>query len=446
MRSTRSKLVIAAVGIVLIPHGMAASEDLEAQMRAMQERMLQLEDRLENTTDQLDTANQRIEEQEQVMEKAGIGDTSSGLSTFLETIEIGGWVSASYFYNFNDPDGRALGGANTGGFAYPFKPDANSFQLDQVWFEIERPVSEESRAGFRLDFVYGKTAELLNAGPESPDGVAGSDEDFELYQAYVQYLAPIGNGVTFQFGKFATVIGAEVAQAPYNLNVTRGNVYNLFQPITHTGILATTEFGGGFTGKLGFVNETRSFPARDIDLNKDKAVLWSLGFAPTETWSTSFNGAYGESDSGQGVDEPAGDRELILDWILSFTPTERFTAYINADYIDSENSRPAGDEFDGYGVAIAGRYALTDRLGLALRGEWVDLDFQDSGSDLEVWGLTTTVDFALTSNLMLRGEVRYDNVNSSSPSDLFFDDSDALFGVGTEDDQVAAGVEVIYTF
>ncbi len=437
----------AVVGVSLIPHGALASQDLEAQMKAMQERLMQLEDRLGATTDQLEAANQRLGEQEEAIQKAGIGSTSSGLATFLESIEVGGWVSGTYFYNFNNPDGNALGGANAGLIpGYPFHPDANSFSVDQVWFELERAVGEENRAGFRLDFVWGKTAEILSG--ETPDGLSGTGRDFNLYQAYVQYMAPIGNGVHFQFGKFATLIGAEVAQSPYNLNITRGHVYNLFQPITHTGILASTELGGGLSGALGFVNETRSFPARDIDLNKGKALLWSLGWAMDEAWSTSFNGTWGSSDSGQGVDQPSGEKELILDWILNFSPSEKLTTYINADYIESEASsrRPGGDEFNGYGVAVAGRYAFTDRMGLALRGEWVDLNFKHSRDDFQIWGVTTTVDYSLTSNLKLRGEVRYDNSKSSSPSALFFKRDNALAGRGTKGDQVAAGVEVLYTF
>ena len=53
----------------------------------------------------------------------------------------------------------------------------------------------------------------------------------------MQYLAPIGDGVTFKVGKFATPIGNEVAQTVYNWNITRGNVYNLLEPIDHIGII-----------------------------------------------------------------------------------------------------------------------------------------------------------------------------------------------------------------
>lgn len=432
----------------------ASAEDVEAQLRAMQERMAEMEARLEANQDELAVAKQRLEEQDQVIQSADLAgaSASSGVASFLETIEIDGWVSGSYWYNFENPDGDSLNGFNRGNvLANPFNPDPNSFALDQVWFGIERPVSEENRAGFRTDIVFGKTAGLLSGDFGAGDGLSGND--LEVYQGYVQYLAPLGEGTTFKFGKFATLIGAEVVQAPLNFNISRGQVYNLFQPITHSGILASSSLAG-VDVSLGVVNETRSFPAADIDLNNDKAVLFALG-QTHETWKWSFAGTHGSADSGSLNDQPAGDKETILDVILGWTPNEKFSAYLNADWIQTEVTRvpnalpppptnvEVNQEVEGYGVALAGRYAFTEATGLALRGEYVSLDDFFLPGDLRLWTLTTTVDHKLTEQLTLRGEVRYDKIDDASPTDeQFFDSSLAL----DEDDQVLAGVEVIYSF
>ena len=94
-----------------------------------------------------------------LMRRAGwsFGTTLSGdMSTSIEdcffcSLEVSGHVAANYFYNFENADGRDNGGINAGGVpAYPFTPDSNSFTLDQVWIGIERPVSEDERAGFRV--------------------------------------------------------------------------------------------------------------------------------------------------------------------------------------------------------------------------------------------------------------------------------------------------------
>ncbi|MFQ5700164.1 MAG: outer membrane beta-barrel protein, partial [Myxococcota bacterium] len=105
-----------------------------------------------------------------------------------------------------------------------------------------------------------------------------------------------------------------------------------------------------------------------------------------------------------------------------------------------------GLEFDGYGIAVAGRYALTERLGFALRGEWVDLDFAGASSDLEVWGITGTFDYRLIDGLKLRAELRYDDSGSSDVDDRFFDDQGAKIGIATRENQLVGGVEVIYSY
>ncbi len=496
-----NRLSIGLIGLAMFALPMSASAstsgDVDAKFRAMEARMTELEDKLESANDQLEVAADRLQNQQVVIDRVQTDvEASSGLASFLDTLEIGGWVSASYSYNLDDPDGRALGGANsgigattlgsnplapgtfvsipvTGVAANPFKADSNSFAFDQLWFELERPVSEENRAGFRADIVFGKTAGLLS-GLTGGDGRSGND--LEVYQAYVQYLAPIGeNGVTFKAGKFATLIGAEVVQAPMNFNITRGQVYNLFQPITHSGILASTTLGPVDLA-VGLVNGTRNFPASDIDVNKNKAVLWSIGASPTESLSISLAGTHGAAqEAGIGfVNQKSGDKESIYDLIINWAPSEKFEAYLNVDYIETEDQN-FGD-LSGYGAAVAGRYAISERTGISVRFEYIDLEREASGpinpalglgfisptvrdTPLEMITLTGTVDHKLANNLTVRGELRYDSIEDagrSNSTDKLFLDSDgrafgspAVFGqslVPGEDDQIVAGVEVIYTF
>ncbi len=452
-----TRLFVCLVGLAMVALPMSAtastSDDVDAKFRAMEARMTELEDKLDSANDQLEVAADRLQSQQVVIDRVQTDvEASSGLASFLDTLEIGGWVSASYSYNLEDVDGGALFGSNSGEvLANPFKADSNSFSFDQLWFELERPVSEENRAGFRADIVYGKTAGLLS-GLTGGDGFSGND--LEVYQAYVQYLAPLGDGVTFQAGKFATLIGAEVVQAPYNFNITRGQVYNLFQPITHTGILASTS-AGPVDISVGLVNGTRNFPASDIDVNKNKSVLWAISGSPSETVSLSLAGVHGAAQEAGGGGK-SGDKETIIDLNVGWSPSESFESYVNADYISTDD-RDFGD-VDGFGVAVAGRYALSERTGISARVEYIDLEREGIGfaSDipLEIFTLTGTIDHKLANNLTIRGELRYDSIedagSGSSAEKLFFDDKGrtVLSGVpgAGEDDQILAGVEVIYTF
>ena len=116
-------------------------------------------------------------------------------------------------------------------------------------------------------------------------------------------------------------------------------------------------------------------------------------------------------------------------------------------------------------MAAAGRFGITERTGIALRGEYVaDVDgylafnglnfvgnlpatnqpvyaFVPTG--IEVWGITATVDHLLTDHLMIRAEARYDNIDKdNTPNDEFFEDSVGNF----DNDQIVVGAEVIYNF
>jgi hypothetical protein len=454
--------------------------------------MQQMEDKLQATTDQLESANERVDEQSQLIEQSGLAETrgaSNGLPGFLGQITVGGWVASSYFWNLNHPtdtnradfagpgvkcsdiggvpgDCGGLGGTNQGidGAFYPLHPDANSFQLDQVWFEVERPIDEENRAGFRFDTVYGETGALLNGG--GPNNRYSNRDNTSIYinQGYVQYLAPIGDGLTLKAGKFGTLVGYEVAQTVYNQNITRGNVYNLLEPIDHIGVLASYAFGdSGFDAAVGGVN---GFSPDSPDINEAKTILGHLGWA-NEMVSVGVNGLYGGEV--QGFD---GNESGLVNGLVKVNPTDRLALYVNGDYRWANGSNGSA-----WGIATGGRFAITDRTGVSLRGEYVaDNDnflgfcgFTNNGilspsspcaggapsnfvpSDVEIWGVTGTVDHLLTDQLMVRAEVRWDTVNKTAGN---VNDGDFFHGSinnngnseGLDKDQIVLGAEVIYNF
>ena len=475
-------------GLVMLPFAAgaadSASSDVNAQLRAMQQRMSQMEDRLEATTDKLDNANQRLNAQTDLIHRAKLDqDSQSGVAAFLDTLEIGGWIAGGWNYNFHNPGGSNAAGANAGNLGfYPFHPDANTFSVDQAWFSLSRPTSEENRAGFQLDLVVGKTAALLNSLGYL--GQSGSSFEFHMYQAYIEYLAPIGpHGVTIQAGKMGTWIGKEVAQTVDNFNITRGNVYTLFQPITNVGIRAETELGGGVTVGAGVVNGTRSDADTEFTSTR-KAVVWKVAWS-NDTFGAQFAGTHGQTSDATFFSQfhasngslGSSQKETIYDLIFTWDPNEKFSGYINADYINSENNARSlvtstaamfgapflGDEVRGYGVAVGGRYAINERMGIALRGEWVDLD-RKVFQNVRIYGITGTLDYALTEHLKVRGEMRYDNsgsMNNAGPAGMapfpkaFCGGRSSTCGTsyasgnsnsGGENNQLTTGVEVIYSF
>ena len=484
--SSRWMAAFAALATLAFSPSLAAATDtdVQQQLQQMQNRMQQMEDKLQATTDQLESANERVDEQSQLIEQSGLAETrgaSNGLPGFLGQITVGGWVAASYFWNINHPSDTFFSGtgdtnrgvngyynSDSGGF-YPLHPDHNSFALDQVWFEVERPIDEENRAGFRLDTVYGKTGALLNGG--GPNNRYSNRDDSSIYieQGYVQYLAPIGDGVTFKAGKFSTPIGYEVAGTIYNQNITRGNVWNLLEPIDHIGVTAGYTFGdSGFDAMVGGVN---GFKPNDPDNNSGKSVIGHVGWA-NETLSVGLNGIYGPENTGS----TSNDR-TVINGVVKFNPTDRLALFVNGDYAQQANDGIA----KAWGVSTGGRFGITDRTGISLRGEYVadngnylgfcslpnsdfngGADFCNSSSlptgseefavatDVKIFGVTATVDHLLTDQLMIRGEVRWDNIRHSDNTgngEFFhaapdFNESD----LGLSSNQVTLGAEVVYNF
>ena len=414
----------------------AEGDDVDARFAAMQARIEQLEQKLVAQSDELASAKQAaatapVASADQAAATAPVASATPDVAAeppgFFDTINVGGFISASYFYNFNNPDGGSLGGSNAP--VDLLHPDSNSFSLDQVWLTMSRDASAEQRAGFKAEFVYGKTASILSGN--NLDGNAGND--FDLYQGYVTYLAPLGEGVTVQAGKFATLIGAEVASSRDNWNITRGNLYNYFQPINHTGVLASTPLGP-VTATFGFVDETRAFPATNVDKNNNKALLFGLS-AAGETVSGSFAGTWGRAPSGAGEH----DKEVILDFIGRWTPSDKVSSYVNFNYLSVENGADAFLEYNAFGISSAARFALTDSTGVAGRIEYLKTN-PDAGSDFGIFGLTGTVDHALGGGLTVRGEVRYDALTESG---TLYTGNDGAFD---DDSQVTAGVELLYGF
>jgi len=184
-------------------------------------------------------------------------------------IDVNMSVGRSYAYNFNQPNEHSPGHFRRGPkpgdrrVFYPFHGDHNSFQVDQVWLDIGKKVTDESRAGFMFSILYGNNASFdaqgFNSHPRRD--VNDSTSDYYVAQAFVKYLAPVGEGVEFDLGKFETLLGAEVVDASKNWNITRGNEWTLLQSIDHLGLLTSTTVGSDRPG-----SRNREFEQRPREL------------------------------------------------------------------------------------------------------------------------------------------------------------------------------------
>jgi hypothetical protein len=480
MRSSWNLLVAVAAGLMLAPQ-LATASDVEEQLRQMQERMAQLEDKLQAQDDQLNAAEQRVEEQQRVIEDAGLNEESAGsaLSRFLEQTEFSGVVAASWGWNFNNPKAPTMAGLNnpagvrgtgvtnsglnTGifGLTNPFHQNTNTFQLDQLLFSMMKPATVESRGGFGVDLAYGASADALrNSGCADFDDIfgctgSGNSGDLSfLYQAYAEYLAPIGNGMLVKGGRFETIVGSEVFRADENYNITRGLLYAM-QPTSHTGLMLSGEVTSGVSLGGGIVNGYSNTMA---DSDQTKTFLAQIAWAG-ETAGLGFNVVTGGDVVNPLILLPAGvgvgknsDRVTLFDVVASWDPSDNLGMWLNFDYWMPVKDGVAGTgNTDYWGIGAAGRYGVTDAVGVALRGEYV---FGNNaavvccgggggdGGHVQLIELTGTVDFALTDNLKVLGEVRWDKgMLEGTANDVFING-----GAFVKSNQIQAMLQMLYSF
>jgi hypothetical protein len=436
----------AAAGLLAVPAvageeaQSAQSNDVQAQLTQMQELVKGLQQKVDAQEEQLQHQNQLLQDAQRVV-RADEQGSVSGLAAFLDSIDVDGAVIASYNYNFNTAadtfqNGSFGDGGNAGasGLFMPFHRDANSFQVDQAWFGLGKPATEESRGGFRFDIGFGAFASVFGTGNvfNRASNSSDSTSDYVVDQAYVEYLAPVAK-IDLKMGKFDTPVGAENIRQWQNFNITRGILYTLLQPVNHVGIIGTVPVGDMAEIGAGLVNSAGSIISAPDDSNEKSYlatakvgdqranVRASFLYGSEPTIATNFNQNPGHAN---------GDQVGLADVTAWFNPSDSISLWANYDYLFVEHTG-----YVAQGAAVAGRVALgmlgLDKAGVSVRGEYVQekpspghgtlLIGQTTGEARvsDIWSVTGTVDYALTDHLTVKSELRWDFLKNGGGSDEF---------------------------
>ncbi|MGC9327097.1 MAG: porin [Candidatus Hinthialibacter sp.] len=369
------------------------------------------------------------------------GPLADATSDTLWGIELGGYLDVSYTYNFNEPDDgdNAIGGR-------AFATDDDEIQLNAFQLYIDRLPEDVEEAGFRFDILAGEDASAIG-------DLWGSDDDISIYQAFISYIAPVGNGLTIDLGRFATWHGYEAIESPANDQFSRSLLFTYMQPYTHTGIRLTYpindqwEVSGGLT--------------QGWDVVDDNNDAWSfhgaIRWMPMENVYIQNSVAYGPENRNANFDnnvvghESNDDYTFLYDLVATWQIDESWTVGANFDYSTTEDSlivNGKADDVDAWGIGGYARYDVNEDMYIALRGEWIDADegFGDYSSndikyivaeDSEMWEVTVTLGYTITDGLLTRLEYRHDDADE----DIFLDEDD-----GVEDTQDTIALEVIYAF
>jgi len=324
------------------------------------------------------------------------------------------YLQGGYIFNFKNPDSKT-------NEQRVFDKKANSFLIDlaQIQFAKDAPAGG---VGYKLKVSIGETAKFIHSA-----GLGDPDDEVDLTEAYVDYVAPLGSGLKLRFGKFATYHGAELIEARDNFNYSRSFLFNYAIPFTHTGFMAGYTFSNAFAANLYVVN------GWDItnDNNKGKTVGTSFVVTPIEPLLMNFGFMYGPEQP----DNRSHDR-FLFDWVGTFKGIKNLTVVVNTDYAHEEKDPlNTGKNSKWYGVSGYAKYDITDFFSTSIRAEYfVDKDGVRTGIPQMLKEITISPEFKIVKNLTVRPEYRHDWSNKKG-----FDSHRNTFDKKSQD-TIAVGV------
>ena len=266
-----------------------------------------------------------------------------------------------------------------------FDNNTNQFSLNAIELVVDRApdatVGGTGRAGFHVGVIYGQAAETINGTPFNFSFGTGSGNptdanNIALKEAYVDYIAPIGKGLTLTFGKFVTPAGAEVIESNGNWNYSRSILFYYAIPYFHVGLSAKYAFNSKWAVTGYVVNGWNNTQ----EVNTGKTFGASLVYTPNAKWTVTENYLAGPQDdafyahTGGGSSGPNDNWRQLEDATIAYTPNAKWSFMLNGDYAYGDkfgigggfNSPPVS----WWGAAGYVKYTINGKSYLAIRGEY----------------------------------------------------------------------------
>jgi len=306
----------------------------------------------------------------------------------------------------------------------PSGTKADGFNLDVVSLTISKPVGEgEWGAGYNATLLFGPDAVGFN------NSFGTLPSDFSLIDAYVVLRAPIGNGLDFKLGTFASPLGYEVYQTGSNPNYTRSYGYEI-EPTQLTGLQAAYQFSSVVSANAGILNtwsagiNNRAFPAEGPKAESYKTYMGSvtltapesMGFLAGSTLSGGIVNGYNALVANGGAVETSFYAGGNIK-----TPLKFLTVGVAFDYACLGPNR-ANVVLNNSGYQYAGALYLlvqaTEKLSFNARADYLNQSsyLATTGLPGQSLALTATVQYDLWKNVITRAEFRWDHaLNGSDP-------------------------------
>jgi putative OmpL-like beta-barrel porin-2 len=323
-----------------------------------------------------------------------------------------------YGYNFNKPVGRI-------NLLRAYDVLSNSFSLNQATLVIERlpDVQVGNRFGVRVDLQYGQATETLQGNPTNE---LRPQVYRPVFQAYGTYVLPVGNGVTVDFGKWASSLGIETNYSKDQMNYSRSYFFS-FLPFYHFGFRVKYPVNDKLTLMYHVINGVQ----QSEDFNGFKSQHLALILTPVKSVSWQVN--YYEGREGRSVEQvlnpgpptvpsqpglstnvirrAPGGRLHIVDSYATWNATNKLAFALEGDYVISRATQTAAPSRVTGGAAYA-RFQFNPQFAMAARAEYLsDRGGLFSTLTQALKETTITADYKVAEGFLLRSEWRRDFSN-----------------------------------
>lgn len=339
---------------------------------------------------------------------------------------LGVTVDGYYDYNFNHPVGRVNS-------LRAYDVLSNSFSLNQaaILFELPPDPDRGRRFGTRLDLQFGQATATLqgNQANESRPDIYRN-----IFQAYGRYIAPVGKGLTLDFGKWASSLGYEGNYTKDQLNYTR-SFYFYYLPFYHTGFRANYKVNDKLAVNYWLTNGTQqtepfnSFKDQmfGVTATPKNSVTWTVNYYlgqehPDVTPSTNCGSAPLQPGlCFAPITNPPNGRLHIFDSYLSWQVNPKLLFGVEGDYVIQrqwQNAAPGESSAPSHvdGGAAYVQYQFTPHASFAARTEYLsDRGGLFSGTTQALKETTGTFKYTLGNGFIGMMEYRRDWSNQ-----LFF--------------------------
>jgi len=350
--------------------------------------------------------------------------------------KFSGYLETGYNYNFNNPNSQS-------NRVRSFDNQSNAFLLNAFQLRADGQVGDN--AGYTAKALFGHDATVINAATTGTAGTA----DVAIEEAYAWYKAPLGSGLTVTAGRFVTLEGIEVIEGNQDYTVSRGLLFGIAEPLTHTGVKANYQFIKQLDLTLGVVNGWDA----QTENNTSKTFIGRLGINLGDPFSGGISWTYGD-EKATAVDVNH-DKRTSIDGTFSTVFNKSLTLAYQVNYGEEANtSIIAARSYDTwFGFGLQPKWTINDKWWMGARYEYFEdkdggrlaangIGIQKAGT-AAIQSISIAPAYNLTSNMVFQTELRYDWSNQA-----LFDqrDSGGIPGGFASANQATVSAKVDYTF